>query len=188
MSGMGGGGGFSQAQSPGPFAGAMGQNIKQPMPGPGGMQQSMPQMGAPQMQPPQGGSYSALGAQRQMPGAPQMQPPQGGNFAGMQRQMPGAQGGYSGMGGGGLPPGFNPAMLQALMAHMGGQQGGGFGGGGMMQQGNPFAGGGAMSNMGAFMGQPQGAPQMQPPQGGNFAGMQRQMPSGGQQNPYLLTS
>jgi hypothetical protein len=158
---FGGQGGPGQQPGGAPTQGGMPNVRMQPPGGP------MPpqQMGGPQP----GAGMPPIGMQR--PGGPM--PPQ--QFGGPSQQ-PG--------GGGGLPPGFNPAMLQALMAHM---QGGGMGGGqsgygGMasMMGGyngapSPMQSGGGMASM--FPGMASRMGPMQP------GGPQRQMPM----NPGLLT-
>jgi hypothetical protein len=129
------------------------------------------QMGGPQP----GAGMPPINMQR--PGGP-MPPQQWGGGQGGPSQQPG--------GGGGLPPGFNPAMLQALMAHMQSQGSSGMqpslGGiasmmGGYGPSGGPMGGGG-MAGMFPGMASRMGP---MPPQA--QGGPQRQMPM----NPGLLT-
>jgi hypothetical protein len=159
--GIFGGGGPSQQpggapSGPGPSAGGMPPvNMQRP-----GILPPPSQMGGPMPPQGQGGPMPGVGMQR--PGGPM--PPQ---------QMGGPQAG-------GLPPGFNPAMLQALMAHMQSQ-----GAPGGMQQ--------SMSGLGSMMGGYGGAPSpMQTPGGmaGMFPGMASRMgpmPQGGPQRQMPMT-
>lgn len=131
-----------------------------PTPGPGG---PMPNV---RMQPPGGPMPPTTMGPRpgQLP-SPQMQPPGG-------PMPPQTMGGPQPNAGG-----FNPAMLQALLAHMGG-------GGGMGAMSGMFGGGGGYGGpspniLASAMGGARGG--MMPPQQGGF---QRGLPF---QNPGLLT-